>query len=66
MVELDNEFQILFDMNVGKLTQYAIDARYPQKFYLPDIHEAKETIEIAEKVRNFVIEKLKKGKFFKD
>jgi hypothetical protein len=27
MVELDNEFQILFDMNVGKLTQYAIDAR---------------------------------------
>jgi HEPN domain-containing protein len=66
MVELDNDFQILFDMNVDKLTQYAIDARYPEEFYLPDIHEAKETIEIAEKVRNFVIEKLKKGKFFKD
>jgi len=41
MVELDNDFQILFDMNVDKLTQYAIDARYPQKFFLPDIREAK-------------------------
>jgi predicted nucleotidyltransferase len=24
-----------------KLTQYAIDARYPEEFYLPDIREAK-------------------------
>jgi len=46
--------------------QYAIDVRYPEEFYLPDIHEAKETIEIAEKVRNFVIEKLKKVGFFKE
>jgi HEPN domain-containing protein len=65
-VELDNDFQILFDMNVDKLTQYAIDARYPEEFYLPDIREAKEAIEIAEKVRDFVIEKLKKVGFFKD
>jgi len=28
-------------MNVDKLTQYAIDARYPEEFYLPDIREAK-------------------------
>jgi predicted nucleotidyltransferase len=24
-----------------KLTQYSIDARYPEEFYLPDIREAK-------------------------
>lgn len=72
MVELDNEFQILFDMNVSKLTQYAIDARYPQNFFSPRYSWGKrsdwnqEAIEIAEKVINSVIEKLKKGKFFKD
>ena len=52
MVELDNEFQILFDMNVSKLTQYAIDARYPQKFFLPGIPEAKEAIEIKKQLKS--------------
>ena len=51
-VELDNDFQILFDMNVDKLTQYAIDARYPEEFYLPDIHEAKEAIEIKKQLKS--------------
>ncbi|MDT7906586.1 MAG: hypothetical protein RRA63_00870 [Candidatus Calescibacterium sp.] len=52
MVELDNDFQILFDMNVDKLTQYAIDARYPQKFFLPDIPDAKEAIEIKKRLKS--------------
>jgi hypothetical protein len=52
MVELDNEFQILFDMNVSKLTQYAIDARYPQNFFLPGIPEAKEAIEIKKQLKS--------------
>jgi hypothetical protein len=52
VVELDNEFQILFDMNVDKLTQYAIDARYPQKFFLPDIPDAKEAIEIKKRLKS--------------
>ncbi len=51
-------------MNVDKLTQYAIDIRYHEEFYLPDIGKAKESIEIAEKVKSFVIEKLKKAGFF--
>jgi HEPN domain-containing protein len=58
-IELDPDFKIFFEMNVDKLTQYAIDTRYPEEFYTPDINEAKESIEIAEKVKNFVIEKLK-------
>jgi hypothetical protein len=52
VVELDNEFQILFDMNVDKLTQYAIDARYPQKFFLPDTPDAKEAIEIKKQLKS--------------
>jgi hypothetical protein len=45
------------------LTEYAIDVRYPEEFYFPDIQEAKETIEIAEKVKSFIVEKLKKTGF---
>jgi len=63
-VEVDTDFKILFEMNVDRLTQYAIDLRYPEEFYFPDITEAKESIEIAEKVKSFVIDKLKKEGFY--
>jgi HEPN domain-containing protein len=62
-IEIDPEFEILFKMDVDKLTEYAIDVRYPEEFYFPDIQEAKETIEIAEKVKSFIVEKLKKAGF---
>jgi HEPN domain-containing protein len=58
-IELDPDFKIFFEMNVDKLSQYAIDIRYPEEFYSSDINEAKESVAIAEKVKNFVIEKLK-------
>jgi hypothetical protein len=48
---------------VNKLAQYAIDIRHPEEFYLLNICKAKESIEIAEKVKSFVIEKLKKAGF---
>ena len=47
-------------MKVENLTPYATEIRYPEDFYFPSEDEAKEAIEIAEKVRSFVIEKLKK------
>jgi len=58
--EVDTEFNKLFEINADKLTAYSIDIRYPDDFYTPSLEEAKETIEIAEKVKSFVIQKLKK------
>jgi len=63
-IELDPEFNIFFEMKVDKLTQYAVDIRYPDEFYFPSFLEAKESIEIAEKVKSFVLEKLKTLGFF--
>jgi len=61
--EVDTEFNKLFEINADKLTAYSIDIRYPDDFYTPSLEEAKETIEIAEKVKSFVIQKLKKEEF---
>jgi HEPN domain-containing protein len=57
--EVDEEFEILYSLNAAKLTRYAVDIRYPDEFYIPSIEEAKEALEIAKKVRNFIIRKLK-------
>ena len=57
--EIDEEFEILYSLNATKLTRYAVEARYPDEFYIPSIEEARELVEIAKKVRNFVIRKLK-------
>jgi HEPN domain-containing protein len=64
--ENDKEFDLLYNLNANKLTRYSVEARYPDEFYIPSIKEAKETIEIAEKVKSFVIKKLKASGFFKD
>jgi len=41
------------------LTGYAVEVRYPGEFPEPSLEETKEAIEIAEKVRNFVLKKFK-------
>jgi HEPN domain-containing protein len=64
--ENDKEFDKLYDLNATKLTRYAIEARYPDEFYIPSIEVAKESVEIAKKVKSFVIEKLKKAGFHED
>jgi hypothetical protein len=47
-------------LKVENLTPYATEIKYPEDFYFPSEEEAKEAIEVAEKVKAFVIEKLKK------
>jgi len=32
--------------------------RYPDEFYIPSVNEAKECIEVARKVKEFVLKKL--------
>lgn len=57
-IEIDAEFREIEKINVHELTVYATELRYPEFFYIPSVEEAKETIEIARKVREFVFKKL--------
>jgi len=41
-----------------KLSEYAVEIRYPDDFYLPTLEEAREGFKIARKVKEFVFEKL--------
>jgi HEPN domain-containing protein len=56
---IDNEFNYLLELNADSLTSYAVEIRYPDDFYFPSLEEAKEAIEICEKVKQFVINKFK-------
>ncbi|MCP5054230.1 MAG: HEPN domain-containing protein, partial [bacterium] len=51
----DNDFS---DLDVGNLTFYAVEVRYPDDFYIPTIDEAKECARIANEVMEFVYKKL--------
>ena len=57
--ELDPEFENLNRVEVVALTDYAVEVRYPEDFYFPDIEETKEAVNIAEEVKSFVLKKLK-------
>ena len=57
--EIDKHFENLFKIKADKLTFYAIEARYPEAESEVSEEEAKEAVEIAEKVKKFVLEKLK-------
>jgi len=62
---VDKGFQSLFDLKVHELTDYGIDIRYPDDFYFPSKEEAEEAIKIAEKAKEFVMDKLRKKGFKK-
>ena len=53
-------------MKVVELTDYAVVVRYGEEFYYPSVEETKETIEIAEKIKSFVLNKLKEKRFKSD
>ncbi|MEM5820944.1 MAG: HEPN domain-containing protein [Candidatus Aenigmatarchaeota archaeon] len=57
--EIDGDFENLKKENVELLTSYAIVSRYPEFEIEISEEEAKEAIEIAEKVKEFVLKKLK-------
>ncbi len=55
---IDPEFEKLKELEIHELTVYATDLRYPEFFYIPSINEARAVVELAEKVREFVLKKL--------
>lgn len=61
--EIDESFKILLKPEIVKLTDYAVEIRYGEDFYFPSVDEAKEAIEICEKVIEFTMRKLKERGF---
>lgn len=57
-IKYDKDFNQLYQMKAHKLTRYAVEVRYPDDFYIPTIDEAKESIQIAHNVKNFILNKL--------
>ena len=51
----DEEFK---ELEVGNLSFYAVEVRYPDEFFIPSLDEAKECLRIARKVKEFVMNKL--------
>ena len=57
-LDIDPEFKELFKIKAQNLTDFAVGIRYAEDFYFPSTEETKEAIEIAEKVKEFVLKKL--------
>jgi len=62
-IKLEPDFSYLIEINADILTKYAVNIRYGEIFYYPPIEETKKAVEKAEKVKNYVLEKLKEKGF---
>jgi len=51
----DKDFEML---EVGNLSDYAVEVRYPEEFYTPSLEEAKESFEIAKRIKEFIFAKM--------
>jgi HEPN domain-containing protein len=51
----DKEFERL---DLGNLTFYAVEVRYPDEFYVPSIEETREAVKIVNETRQFIEHKL--------
>lgn len=57
-IEIDKEFENLDKEKISSLSFFAVEVRYPDEFYIPTIDEARENLEIALKVKEFILKKL--------
>jgi len=57
-VDLDKDFKYLFEIGADKLSLYSTEIRYPEFEYEVTEEDAREAIEIAKKVREFILKKL--------
>jgi HEPN domain-containing protein len=53
--KIDKEFDTLHDSSF--LSDYAVELRYPDDFYIPDIEEAQEAFNKAHEIKEFVSSK---------
>lgn len=61
--EISEDFESLYQINAHNLTDYAVEIRYGDEFYLPSVEETESAIKIAEKTKSFVLKKLKEKGF---
>jgi HEPN domain-containing protein len=54
-IKEDPEFK---KIDVGNLSFFAVEARYPDEFYIPSLDEAQEYVVIVRQVKEFVLGKL--------
>jgi HEPN domain-containing protein len=54
-IKIDKDFETLRDASY--LSDYAVELRYPDDFYIPDISEAKDAYNSASIVKIFVLKK---------
>ena len=55
MEDYKTEFKKL---DVGNLSDYAVEVRYADEFYIPTLEEAKQAFEIAKKAKEFIFKKM--------
>ncbi|HRZ79594.1 MAG TPA: HEPN domain-containing protein [bacterium] len=55
----DNDF---IKIDTGNLTDYAVQLRYPDYYYIPSADEARSAGKLADAIRKFVLKKLKPAK----
>lgn len=53
----DKEISV-FKEEADKLTDYAIDIRYPEEPIVPTLEDAQEALEVANKMREFLLSKI--------
>lgn len=53
----DSEISVLKE-KADKLTDYAVEVRYPEDEFEPTLEEAKESFDIAKKIKEFVFNKI--------
>ncbi|MEJ5284908.1 MAG: HEPN domain-containing protein [Brevinematia bacterium] len=53
--EEDEDFN---NIDVGDLSSYAVDVRYPDDFYIPSIKEAEKALSIVKEIKTFIFKKL--------
>ncbi len=58
-IDIDDTFQDLVQKEIDMLTDYAVEIRYAEEFYIPPIEEAYDAIKKAEYVKLFVLDRLK-------
>lgn len=54
-IEVDKDFSTL---DMGDLTDYAVDIRYGEDFYVPSVNDTKEAFKKALEVKDFVLRKI--------
>lgn len=56
--QIDQNFESL--INTVTLSDYSIELRYPDDFFIPSLEEAKHAFELAVQAKKFIINKLPK------